>query len=160
MAARGVLQFVGDPEVMKRDFHSLLREGMEENMEFWHRKRLPFHFTNRASAVYGYKRRSAKHNKRKLRRFGHTRPLEFTGRMKQQVTSRITITSTKRGKTVRGALQGPRYLFAFRKDFGQADKAAELTAVTQPEVLTMARRLDKFMTNRLNNLKEKREIRV
>ncbi len=160
-SVRGILQFVGDPEVMKKQFKPLLVKGMEGQMNKWHKTTLPFHFDQRAAAVYGYARRSRKYLEQKLRKVGHTISNVLTGLMKQMVTSRIIIKVTATGKKATGGITGPRYLFV-RPTAGsnQPNKAAELTDVTQKEATTLARGLDGFMTKELNDLKQTREIRA
>lgn len=79
--------------------------------EYWHRELLPKHFTNQGAKEYGYApRKGEKGNKggkgfrksytgRKLKRFGHTRPLVFTGEL-QRMSRFRNIKATSKGVKV------------------------------------------------------------
>lgn len=108
--------------------------GME-----WHQKTLPKHFDLGAVGRYRYQKRGEKHQAAKLRKFGHSRPLVFTGALAAQVMRMGRVTAT--GKGVRIVMKGPKYLYQRRKDYKQPDKAAELTATTQPELRAIAQSL-------------------
>lgn len=155
---RGSINYVGSPDHTAKIFRPILKEELQNVIRFWHKDMLPNHFTTTAVNRYGYQKRSKKYMIRKARKFGHQRALVFSGEMERQVTRMIRVSGSS--KRARGRLSGPRYLFAYRKDVGQPDKAADLTAVTQEEVLTMAKFLDQKMTKRLQDAPRKKRRRV
>ena len=118
----------------------------------WHRHTLRRHFEESAAAIYRYQKRSPKHIAEKLRRFGHRRPLVFSGAMSAQITRMARIVPSSKG--VRVNMTGPRYLYMKRRDQKQPDKAAEITATTKSEERTIARSLHKSLSKRLNETAE------
>ena len=114
----------------------------------WHRNTLPGHFTPAAASRYRYKKRSEKHEEAKLRKFGHNKPLVFSGALAAQVMRAARITAT--GKGVRVVMRGPKYLYQRRKDYKQPDKAKELTTTTRTELRSIAQSMHRDLTRRLN----------
>lgn len=145
---RGTITYKGDAEVLRKDLRATVKGELSEVGRFWHRRKLPRHFTTKAETQYDYQARSAAYSRYKAKRFGHRNPLVYTGELKRMVTRMARISSTSKG--VRVNMTGPRYLYQYRKDFNQPDKAAELTAVTETETETMAKLLDRRITRRLN----------
>lgn len=105
----------------------------------WHETYLRRHFQEDATARYGYTRRkgsgrspgekgfASTYAGRKLRRFGHARPLVFTGegeRLAQMLDLRV---SSSQSRVVL-----PRK-FNFKNPKSRVDMRAELTRVLQPE---------------------------
>lgn len=113
--------------------------------KFWHEKILPKHFTTTAIGEYGYKPRSHKHQARKKEKFGHSFPNVYTGLMRDKVLSQTNQDIRNTAKGVKIVLHGPLHLYAFRKDYDQPDKAAELTAVSSRDRDAMVN----FMQKRL-----------
>ena len=75
------------------------REGMRLSLLEHRVERLPERFAGgtgtKPGNKYQFRRRSAKYNRRKLRKFGHQKPLVFTGELRDSVlrTARVTATS-------------------------------------------------------------------
>jgi hypothetical protein len=113
--------------------------------KYWHEKILQKHFTTGAYSEYSYKYRSAKHQERKQKKFGHSLPNVFTGRMRDRVLSRANQDVRETSKGVRIHIHGPLYLYAYRKDYKQPDKAAELVAVSNRDRELMARFMQKHL---------------
>ena len=155
---RGTITFVGDADVTQKELRAALKPELEEVGKFWHDRLFPGHFRTGAAGKYKYAPRSFKHSERKRKRFGHSLPLVFTGDLREQVTRMAKISSTAKGARV--TLVGPKYLYMYRKSYGQPDKAAELTAVTKLEVRAMARLLDRRLTKRLNEVKQSRTVKI
>lgn len=114
----------------------------------WHRNTLPKHFAETAAVSYRYQKRKPKYEAEKLRRFGHNRPLVFTGALSAQVMRLARITYT--GKGVRVTMKGPKYLYQRRKDYKQPDKAKEITATTTGELRTLDASVHGKLRRRLN----------
>ena len=148
---RGVIQYRGSPTETKKEFHRAVKTEFAHVGQYWHERMLADHFKIAAEKKYYYQPRKASYIRRKAKRFGHRRPLEFTGDMKRQVTRMARITSTSKGARV--AMTGPRYLYMYRKDLNQPDKAAELTFVTNEEINKLAQILDRRMTTRIAGVK-------
>lgn len=108
--------------------------------EYWHREILPKHFTHAGATEYDYQGRTPKHLRRKLRKYGHTYPLVFSGDLKRDVLRTLDVRSDQKGARV--VLHGPRYLYAYRKDYKQADKAYELSTISRGDAEAIARVLD------------------
>lgn len=130
---------------------------------FWHRVILPRHFTHRGARQYGYAKRSRRYELRKLRKYGHTRPLEYSGELKRQVLRmrevRTVGDNSKRAGAVRIKLRGPRHLYAYRKDLRQPDKAKELATVSRQDADEIAAHMDDVLTRELSGRGEPKEIR-
>lgn len=86
------------------------------------------HFTAAGAAEYKYARRTAKYEADKQRRFGHTRPLEYTGESRQRTTNAAASSTSRRG-TVR--MNAP--ALNFRNPKGAANPRLELTTISQRE---------------------------
>lgn len=159
MPIRGTITYVGGPEATLKEFRAGLKEELADLGARWHERALPKHFLPSAVGEYGFQPRARGYCIAKARAKHHQNPLEWSGRMKAQVLrmARITAVATKVRTGVSVILTGPRYLYAYRKDLKQADKAAELTATTTAEIAYMADRLDARLTARMNNCKEKSE---
>jgi len=61
-----------------RDSLRISTTVLTEIAKEWHEKFLPLHFEESATSRYGYARRSADYLKRKMRQFGHQKPLVFS----------------------------------------------------------------------------------
>ena len=136
----------------RKHIRAEVKESLREIGIDWHRRSLPKHFTETAAHKYRYQRRTVKHRREKLRRFGHQRPLVFTGALAQQVKRMARITPTSKG--VRVIMKGPRYLYMRRKDQKQPDKARELTATTKGDIRDISRSLHARLRGRLNETAE------
>lgn len=134
---RSRVAYVGSPEMLGKQLRPVMKEALQEGGRHWHRVMLPRHFQKGAASRYGYQKRAAFYQIKKRRIVRHGRPLEFRGDMKREVLGRRVITGTS--KTARVKLKGPKYLFQYRKDLRQPDKAAELTTVTRGEEAVLAR---------------------
>jgi hypothetical protein len=113
-----------------------LAKGLTNALDYWQANFKERHFTLAAYSLYGYQRRSARHQERKARLYHHQNPLVFTGRSREA-------TSLFRTKLVAGGAGGikraygvhemlPRYFYMWT---GSAPhKAEELYTVAESEV--------------------------
>ena len=147
---KATITWVGSPEHTLGEFRLAVKPELAWIGGHWHSRYLPGHFEQSAAGKYGYKRRGKQYLIDKARAVGHTRPLEYTGDMKAMLTRMARISSTAKGAKV--AMTGPRYLYAFRKDLAQPDKAAEVTATNTEEATLFAQLLDRRLTRRLNGV--------
>jgi len=140
----------GSPEITLAEFRRSLKPELQFVGQVWHHRFLPRHFTTAAARRYGYKPRGASYSRYKAKRFGHRNPLVFTGDLKAMVERMGRVSSTSRSVSVR--MTGPRYLYMYRKDYRQPDKAAELIATSADEREFLARLLDRRITRRMNDI--------
>ena len=138
----------GSPEQTLVEFRRSLKPELEYIGLFWYRSYLPKHFGRGAAGRYGYQARGVGYSREKTRRTGQGGPLEFWGSLRDMVERMARVSST--GKSVSVRMTGPRYLYPYRKDYDQPDKAAELTATNQEERDFMDRLLERRVTRRLN----------
>lgn len=124
----------------------------------WHRRILPRHFEPGARGRYGYRPRKRLTQIKKARIKGHTRELEWSGDMKRMVLRQSVVSGTRYRARVR--IKGPRYLYQYRKDFRQPDKAGELTTVTGDENRDMARVMHRVAVRRLRQAREQRVVHM
>lgn len=97
----------------KRGHARAMRELMRETMETVRNNYWPKHFQNvpetyPGAGGYGYHKRTEKYERYKFRRFGHRRPLVFTGALEQTVRSTAKITATSNRGTLRA--RSPHFL--------------------------------------------------
>jgi hypothetical protein len=152
MAVRGSITYVGMDGVKPAALRQAIKDLLQQEVAGWHDNTLPRHFARGAKQRYGYKDRSPRYEKTKKRIHGHTRPLEFSGTLKQQILRKARISGTSKRATA--AMDVPRYFFQYKP--GQPDKAAEVTAVTPAEVTGMAVSLDRNLRIRINTTETKK----
>ena len=151
-----------------KEFRPISKLAWKRAGEYWHQHILKKHFRVRATGEYGYQERrkcrsSAKgklmpgYEEQKFWRFGHRRPLGYTGKMRRAVMRirdvRTVADNDKRRGAAKIVLHGPRYLYAYRKDLGQPDKAAELQAISKRDERSIARVVDEVLQEKLNEKK-------
>ena len=100
------------PKLVKREWNKVKRAGFEAMARSWHQKLRPKHFTKAGAREYRYSPRdgepgtkgarhfSQSYTGRKLRIFGHTLPLVYTGQSRRLSQLRV-ITATSKGSKVR-----------------------------------------------------------
>lgn len=153
---RGVITYKRSPEMLMKQFRPLLKEGLKAVGLFWHRTFLPKHFKPGAGRSYRYKPRTRAHVRRKLRLFGHRRPLEFTGKSKRMALREARVGGTS--KRVKVKLRVPTYFYQYRE--GAPNKAKELTKLTRAEAMELALFLDKDMGERLAKVHGSERVKV
>lgn len=95
-------------KVSKRKFNDCVRQAFHEIGMYWWRVLRPKHFTHRGATEYNYEPRvgerwnlgskgfRASYTGRKLRRFGHTRPLVYTGQSERDSKIARIVATAKR----------------------------------------------------------------
>ena len=71
--------------VTKRAHAQIMREINRGMLERWRDRYLPMHFQAGATTRYGYEKRSAKYTARKRKKYGHSIPLVYTGRLRDTI---------------------------------------------------------------------------
>ena len=89
-----------------------MRAGFTAIGHYWHRALRPKHFTHRGATEYNYEPRvgerwnlgskgfRASYTGRKLRRFGHTRPLVYTGQSERDSKIARIVATSKRVRVI------------------------------------------------------------
>ncbi|MHC4616384.1 MAG: hypothetical protein ACYTEQ_01390 [Planctomycetota bacterium] len=145
---------------MAIEFNNVRREVMLAVALHWHDEIAPRHFEVSATARYGYKKRSRRYTRRKQKRFGHRRPLEYTGESKDRILNptAVIVKQTKTGQT-RLRINATSRFFRFRKDLSQSNRANELTTVNDEDVAELAEVAIKKWKEKVDETDEKLVIR-
>jgi len=136
-------------------WRAVSRDSWEAAGDHWHDKILPKHFKPGAAREYRYKRRTAAHQAKKQRMFGHRRPLVFRGDLERQVLRlrdvRGVADNSKRRGAVKIKLSGPAQFRPFRtlKDLNKPDLASEVQRVSDRDGHELAKVMDRELTKRL-----------
>lgn len=83
-----------------RKFRRMQKLAWKAMGDYWHEKIRPLHFTVAGAKKYRYKRRTLKYRKAKLAKFGHNKPLVWSGESRR-LTANRNVTSTSRGMRVK-----------------------------------------------------------
>lgn len=161
MAKRPVVEYSHAPEDDPKKFLLGLKRGLRAATEYWHRHMAKKHFRAGAKAKYGYAERSQAHNRRKRRLYGHAQPLVFSGQARRWITTRLPpgrVRKTSKGWQGRVAISAPKYFYQYRKDYGQPDKAAELTTTTEQEAAELQGVIEQELELALAPGRKKRKV--
>lgn len=132
-----------DPTLGKRVFNNAVKESLHDMASEWHDEMLPEHFTEAGAQKYGYYRRKGQgldrsgkafqrsYTAKKLRMFGHEKPLVFTGEGQQLARLRRIRATSKQATVVLPSK------FNFRHAKSRINMREELTAITQGEIDTL-----------------------
>jgi len=127
-----------------KGWRALLKEAWRHTGRYWHRFILPKHFQPQAVYEYQYAERTIAYRRRKTRKFGHNRPLVFTGRMERDVRRILDVRVSS--KAARVVLHGPRYLYMKGGKRGTGpNMAAELAAISERDAKALATVMDRFV---------------
>lgn len=131
-----------------REWREKIKAAWQHTGEFHHRVILKKKFRYGAEQEYGFKRRSAGYLRRKSRKYGHTLPLVFSGNLMRSVTRIVDVRASSKGASV--ILHGPRYLYQYRRNLNQPNKAAELRAISQRDARLLAQVLDRQLQREID----------
>ena len=120
-------------------------------MEDWFLDILPVHFTIVGGNRYSYAKRTIRYIKRKLKKFGHSQPLVWSGAFRDAMLQRKPATKFKNKlKQAELKFKGlPKHAFIINK----TDKTQEVTAVSDQDKRRMVKR---FKESFLGTMNEKR----
>ena len=136
----------GSSQFGEEQFRGMLTNAWRAVGEKWHRDFRPKHFTVEGGKAYGYLPRSGdlrtpgskaffrSYQGRKFAKFGHTKPLVWSGTSEQQTATGTSIEPRVDG--VRIVMNAPH--LEFRNPRSQIDMQDELTRVTAPERAELA----------------------
>ncbi|MEM6980602.1 MAG: hypothetical protein AAF539_13145 [Planctomycetota bacterium] len=113
----------------------------EETGQTFHLQYRPKRFTHKHARQAGYGKRKPRYNRVKLRRFGHTYPLVFSGEVRRLTQSARIIARKGTGRIgnqggVRVTYRGARKL-NFRHPDSNINMVREFTTVTDQEAITL-----------------------
>jgi hypothetical protein len=118
----------------RRIMNQLLREEMEHHRD----ARIPKHFdgspeTTAGVGGYGYKARSRKYQRQKLKKFGHNTPLVYSGRLRDSIRQSSKITATANRCSWKARSYFPL----------KPERRAEIEAVSNRERIEIAKSVEK-----------------
>ena len=141
-----------------------LKKGLKAAAEYWQKKYAPGHFTRAAKSKYNYEPRTAKHEIRKARLFGHRDPLVFTGETRKFVKGRrapARVSNKDGNPRAKLSVKVPTYFYQYNKTGKNIDKAGELLATTSDEAAQMFDRIvDAFIKGELDKARRKKRRKV
>lgn len=138
--------------------HAAIKAAIEAGLKHWHARILRRHFEPGASSRYGYKKRTRRYDATKLRRFGHTTPLVYSGAMRHELLMRTPrITGTHRAMTMRLRARALRFSAqAAYKNY--PDMRAEVRAMTPDEEAEIVGVIEKSLAAALNSLPTRQRL--
>lgn len=154
-----VLKYRGaTPKLAARVRNQVQKEGIEKSLSHWHAHMRPKHFTHEGAREYGYTPRQGErgsqhrfkgsYTQRKLQKFGHTRPLEFSGTSKA-LSANKNIKATSKGG--RCKINAP--ALNFKHPNSTIVMRDEMTRVTRAEASEIAEQVfQPFMAQRFEQL--------
>lgn len=151
------------PGVAKRELNTMLKAAWEETGVHWHRSMRPKHFTHAGAREYGYTPRKGErgaagtkgfrqsYTGRKLKRFGHTLPLVYTGESRELTRIR-DVRATSKG--VRIVMNAPK--LNFRSRHSTINMRDEMTRISAGEARELVAVLDAAYQRRLDAVRDVR----
>ena len=156
------------PGVSQRTWAPILRSGYRVMGVYHHRSLLPKHFTHAGAREYRYTPRSGEsgsgtrkafrrsYTGRKLARFGHTRPMVYSGLMEQLSRARdLRVTS----KGVRVVVHVPAYRGLRQMPDTRINLREELQTVSAKEGQELTRLFDRYLDSRLRSMSFSKRVR-
>lgn len=116
---------------------------------------IPKHFTDAGAGEYNYEQRDSGYEGRKVKAFGHRRPLEFTGETRRRALSANIRRLGHTKRTVGGAqivLDLPVYIT------GNPRRLREIEATSPRDEALIASEVDRALTNELQGDAPAKEI--
>lgn len=143
---------------MRKDATQAKREAWATTGQYWHKHMRPKHFTKQGAAEYGYLKRKGEgqegtkfyhrsYTGRKLRKFGHTNPMVYTGESLQMSRMR-DVRST--GKGARVVMHTPK--LNLRHPKSRIRMPLELRIISRGEAKELAEVFDADLDKRLANV--------
>lgn len=144
------------PRKLLRATNKAIRESWFETGLHFHREMSDDRFTHRHATLAGYQKRSRNYERTKLKKFGHTNPLEFTGRTRRlSRNANIVATNRDGGSGVEVRYGGLNTLnFRNPKARNPIDMASEFRRINESERTTLASVFDRALDHRLAAFQE------
>lgn len=152
MAIKFKVREQGSPRQKLAKLKPYFIESMKQVLTWWKSERFPRRFSESAYQEYRLPQRTKTYRKAKRRKYGHDRPLEYTGRMMREMkqSHRLAVRSHRKGKLV---MTAPIYVNYKRTTKGGRviNKRDELTKLLKKEIRMMEKGYEKLMADRLND---------
>lgn len=153
------------PLIMAKELRPAQKNGFEIIGKVWHKNSRPKHFTKAGAREYGYtprvgdrgsgRRFHGSYTEEKLKSFGHTKPLVFTGLSERFTRVEDVRTTSKGGRVVMNAPA-----FNFRNPNSKIDMRAEMTEVSSAEQSGLVELYDGALDRMLNRIMTRRATRI
>jgi hypothetical protein len=130
------------------EWNPIIRAAWDRAGRLWHKKILGKHFTVAGAAEYNYMPRTRAYQIRKAKKFGHQRPLVFSGEAERMAHQVLDLRATQKGAKV--VLHLPTHFYQYRKDLKQPDKGLELRTVSDPDAMVLGNEIDKGLQERID----------
>lgn len=154
---RTTLTWRRSPRGMAKAFAAARPKAMNALAWHWWKNILPKHFDAGAESRYRYKPRTPKYLERKLKKFGHQRPLVFTGAMERALLRSAEIRVTSKRATIKLASTAPNWLkgyISFRGKRGTGpDKWLEIKRIPDSDANELLAVANAEMKKALNEAK-------
>jgi len=136
--------------IRKRDANAALKQEWARVGKTWHKKFVPLHFTRTAYSRYNYQKRTKAYTRQKRKKWGHVKPLTWSGTTQKAITAAPTIKSSANKVTIDMAAGN---LLNTRKGKYQKakpiDKRAELLRVTRAEQNELSDQMQRGLDDRI-----------
>jgi hypothetical protein len=139
------------------DYPKFSEEAMRKAANAFVDEILPKHFTEEGADEYQYEERSAAYTARKLRRFGHQRPLELSGEARRQAVRATIRVLSNVGRKIGSAqilVEVPFYISNIKA------RRREIQATSKRDGTVLAVEVNRVLTDRLNKSEAPREVRA
>jgi hypothetical protein len=161
---------VGVERAKARDINNITRANLQSMGNEWLERYLGIHFTHRATRLYGYGPRKGEpgsgkafkgsYTARKLKEFGHTKPLVKTGEgMRLAENSPVKATASGRGQNASVRVHLPQK-FNLRNPNSKTRPADEIRATTRQENNALAEFLVRGIDHDLNTFGGRSSVRI
>lgn len=139
------------PRTLRKATTAATKDSWQETGLFFHTDMSDSRFTHKHALLAGFAKRTKKYESTKLKKFGHTNPLEFSGDTRRRVRT-ANITATSKGVSVRYGAN--KLNFRNPKARVPINMADEFRRVTQPEASTLVGVFDRALDRRLAAFQE------
>lgn len=156
-------------ELAKRELNAILRAGYHQLGVYWVANFRAKHFTNAGATEYGYTPRKGErgsgrawkgsYTARKLKKFGHTRPLEWSGRSKER-TRAARVQAYSANKKSRVEIRMNATALNFKAKGSTINMRDEMTRLSKQENTILTRLLGRYLSGRFKAVTASRTVQA
>lgn len=139
------------PRSLRKATNVSTKDSWQETGLHFHTEMSDDRFTHKHATLAGFATRTKKYQSTKLKKFGHTNPLEFSGETRRRART-ANITANSKGVSVRYGVN--KLNFRNPKARIPINMADEFRRVTQPEATTLVGVFDRALDRRLAAFQE------
>jgi hypothetical protein len=154
------------PSIALRKRNEIFKAGYLYLLLYWHEHFREKHFTHAGAREYGYTPRvgeagsgrkfAGSYTERKLKKHGHTRPLEFSGETRRRAAQTPNVRATS--KSARLRLDVPALNFKHPKSKVLA--RSEMIRISPAEQVILAREFEEFVVGAFNRLPDTEQTTI